>query len=594
MEFFRKKGKIIIFFTAVIFILGMATVGVKDIFVPKPYVGKIAGEKISVEEYDSLLKNAYMNYIQNNENKEVDEKQMKELNDKTWNNLVQRILMDNEIERLDIEVTDKEVTEKVLNDPPDFIKEAKSFQTDGRFDKKKYMQAISNDERVAGYLENYFRANLPYEKLYEEIKSQVDVTEEEVKEDYKKDNNTAKGKIVYFDPKKIENVEVTDEEIEEYYDENKEDFKKGPQRKLKYVKFALEPSEEDISEIRDSLMTIYEMAISGKNFAELAEQYSQGPSASKGGDLGYFAKGRMVPEFEKVAFSLEPGEISEPVKTQFGLHLIKVEDKRTNKEGKEEIKAKHILMNTEPSEETKVAIEQKVESFKQKAEEMGLEKAAKLNENLKVEETDEFAEDARYIRGIGRQQELVEFAFNNEIGTLSDIVETQKGDFFVTEISYEVGEHYEPLEDVKERITRKIKRQKQVDEVIEEAKQFVQNYSQDEYFKKANTEGWEIVEAEEVKAEKYISGVGKIDSLNTAILSKEAKQWTDLITNEDKGAFLAFVESRNKPDMEKFKKKKEQLMAKALETKQNKHLNEWFRNLKEEAEIIDNRSEFNL
>lgn len=66
----------------------------------------------------------------------------------------------------------------------------------------------------------------------------------------------------------------------------------------------------------------------GKDFAELAEKYSECPSSQKGGDLGYFSKGQMVKEFENVAYSLEVGKVSEPVKTQFGYHLIELTDKK--------------------------------------------------------------------------------------------------------------------------------------------------------------------------------------------------------------------------------------------------------------------------
>ena len=73
---------------------------------------------------------------------------------------------------------------------------------------------------------------------------------------------------------------------------------------------------------------VYKKAVKGDNFAELAEKYSTGPSATKGGDLGWFSKNKMVPEFSDKAFSMEAGDISKPVKTEFGWHVIKVTGKR--------------------------------------------------------------------------------------------------------------------------------------------------------------------------------------------------------------------------------------------------------------------------
>jgi peptidyl-prolyl cis-trans isomerase C len=84
-------------------------------------------------------------------------------------------------------------------------------------------------------------------------------------------------------------------------------------------------------ETEDQAKKIEEELKKGADFAELAKKESKDPGASDGGDLGFFTKEQMVPEFSTVAFALEPGKISDPVKTQFGWHIIKVEEKRTRK-----------------------------------------------------------------------------------------------------------------------------------------------------------------------------------------------------------------------------------------------------------------------
>jgi peptidyl-prolyl cis-trans isomerase D len=83
---------------------------------------------------------------------------------------------------------------------------------------------------------------------------------------------------------------------------------------------------EKVEEIRKRAEEIQALAKKGEDFASLAERHSEGPTAEKGGDLGYFPRGKMVKEFEDTAFSLKPGEISSVVRTQFGFHIIKVED----------------------------------------------------------------------------------------------------------------------------------------------------------------------------------------------------------------------------------------------------------------------------
>lgn len=120
----------------------------------------------------------------------------------------------------------------------------------------------------------------------------------------------------------LSDATATEEEITEYYNQNKETFKEGPQAKASHILVeSKEEAEKVLNEIND-----------GMSFEEAAKKYSTCPSKEKGGDLGYFTKGRMVPEFEEAAFNMEVGKISEPVKTQFGYHIIKLEDKKESRE----------------------------------------------------------------------------------------------------------------------------------------------------------------------------------------------------------------------------------------------------------------------
>lgn len=114
------------------------------------------------------------------------------------------------------------------------------------------------------------------------------------------------------------NIKVDDSEAKSYYEENKDKFKHETQVKARHI---LLETEEKAKEVLNKLNN-------GADFSEMAKEYSTGPSGERGGDLGYFTRGRMVKEFEDVAFALKVGEISEPVKTQFGYHIIKVEDRK--------------------------------------------------------------------------------------------------------------------------------------------------------------------------------------------------------------------------------------------------------------------------
>jgi peptidyl-prolyl cis-trans isomerase C len=134
-----------------------------------------------------------------------------------------------------------------------------------------------------------------------------------------------------IDTQFVQKITVSDEEMKVYYDSNPDSFKKPEQVKASHILIKVEP-QADASQkagARKKLEMIQGKLKKGEDFGTLAKEYSEGPSNTKGGDLGYFSRGQMVKPFEEAAFALKQGEVSEIVETRFGYHLIKVTDKTT-------------------------------------------------------------------------------------------------------------------------------------------------------------------------------------------------------------------------------------------------------------------------
>lgn len=128
-------------------------------------------------------------------------------------------------------------------------------------------------------------------------------------------------------------ITITETEAKQVYDENPSDFKQKEQVHARHIlmKVAADADEAAKADARKKIETVQAKAKKGEDFAELAKAHSEGPSNVRGGDLGFFGRGQMVKPFEDAAFSLETGKVSDIVETRFGYHLIKVEEKKAER-----------------------------------------------------------------------------------------------------------------------------------------------------------------------------------------------------------------------------------------------------------------------
>lgn len=192
---------------------------------------------------------------------------------------------------------------------------------DGREVKESDLNALMNN---LGQNATYFQGEEGRQKLIEELIMHELVYSDAIENEIEKDeefinvfNTMKKSMLQQYGLSKILNqVTVSEDEIAEYYENNKKFFKTSEMVKASHI---LVDTEEKANEVLEDLTD-------GLSFEEAAEQYSSCPSKSAGGDLGQFGRGQMVQEFEDAAFSMKKGEISKPVKTQFGYHIIKLVD----------------------------------------------------------------------------------------------------------------------------------------------------------------------------------------------------------------------------------------------------------------------------
>mgnify|MGYP001188064584 CR=1 FL=1 len=389
-----------------------------------------------------------------------------------------------EAESQGIEVSDEEIAAQIFAIP--------AFQENGQFVGEQRYEQVLRAQRpplTKTQFEQGVRETLMAQKLQRTVTDWMSITDQEVEQTYRHRNEKVNLQVVTFAASRFrDTVTVTDGDITSHYQTNKEDFRIGERRKIKFLlldaekirtdttvpvtdvqqfysdniqqytteeqirasHILLSTEGEEIETVRSQAEEIIARANSGQDFSDLARTYSEdGGTKDQGGDLNFFGRGRMVPEFENVAFSMEPGTISDPVVTPYGIHIIKLTEKtpgtsRPLDEVRDEIvpQLKLQLSQQEIARQTILLSEQINEPT-------DLDKVAK-EFGLTVVESGLFTLNEP-IPGLGLAPQVAQGVFQLVDGEVSSNLDSPRGPVFATIIGIE--EPYIPtLEDAQDRV----------------------------------------------------------------------------------------------------------------------------------------------
>ena len=352
-----------------------------------------------------------------------------------------------------------------------------------------------------------------------------------------------------------------------------------------HILLSFEPG-EDTTAARNLARTILRDVQAGKDFGELAKQYSKdGGSAQNGGDLGWFGKGRMVPDFEKAAFAAKPGQVVGPIRSPYGLHIIKVHalDSR-------ELKLAHISMKVTASSQTKndlfdrardFAYNARTTNFAQEAKQMGFD----------VKET-QVQQKSTVVPGLGMLPQVVRWAFDSKVGTVSEPYTVTNGSavLAVTDVK-DAG--VRPFDEVKDQVRPLAIREKKIEKVKAMAAELRQKLASGDSLTKITALN-PAVKVQELPAFTLggsVPGVGRDPYFLGAVAGLQPGQISQPVQNQ-RGAFLVQVLSVSPFDSTAFNAQHEVLMSRMLQEKRNRFLSDWLAQLKDKADIQDDRDRF--
>jgi peptidyl-prolyl cis-trans isomerase D len=359
-------------------------------------------------------------------------------------------------------------------------------------------------------------------------------------------------------------LEVPEEELRAYYEEHPEELTREEQVQARHI--LLRTDKRSVEEARAGIEAARSRIEGGEDFAAVAQEVSEDPgSAARGGDLGFFGRGRMVPAFEEAAFGARPGELVGPVESDFGVHLLEVTERREGgripfDEAREAVRNRLASERLE-EEATERALE--IRNRLAEAPEGDLrarmEALAQEDPVLRFETTAPFGE-GDVIPGIGRSPELTGTAFSLEAGELAESVVSAPRGPMVVRLAEVLPERVPPLSEVEERVRQEVERQRR-EEVAEARLQELRGRvaAGDLTLEEAASSlEVELVETPEFGGTETIQGLGFAPAVRDAALAAEEGELVGPLS-VPQGSLLFEVTSRQGFDPEELARRRDEI-----------------------------------
>ena len=327
-------------------------------------VAKVNGEDILATSWYQVTQNLEQEATQrSNQSISLDDRQR--LQDQAFDQLVTDALLRQEYRRRGISVTDDEILQAARYSPPPQLMQSPELQTEGQFDPAKYQRflqsPVARQQGLLMQLEQYYRTEIPKQKLYDQIATDVYVSNEELWRRWQDSHDSAQVSFVAFGPERISDsaVRVSDDEIRAYYDTHKKQFDRPGRAKVSIIIIPRSVTAADSAAVRAHAVALRSRILGGEKFEDVARAESaDSVSAVNGGSLGRGGKGRFIAPFETAAYALKPGEISQPVLTAFGYHIIRVDEKKGDT-----LALHHILLRVQQSDSAASKTDRRADSL---------------------------------------------------------------------------------------------------------------------------------------------------------------------------------------------------------------------------------------
>ncbi len=521
--------------------------------------------------------------------------EVEQVRDQTFEQIVLDILVQKEYDRRGIRVSQEEIQQAAQNSPPPELMQSPDLQTDGRFDIEKYRRFLrSPAARTQGLLiqlENYYRDAIPRAKLMDQLVADVYVSDARLWQAYRDANDTARVTYVRFDPSTVPDsaVTVSDAEARAYYDRNKALFERPGRAVVSVLTIPRTVTAADSGAARARALALRAEIVGGSKFEDVARREStDSVSAAEGGSLGTGGRKRFVESFEQAAYALKVGEISQPVLTQFGYHLIRVDERKPG----DTLTLRHILLRVQQSDSSALRTDRRADSLARIAAEQSTpERFDSAAKNLNLTRQILTAIEGQPLTGPdGLMPGLSAWAFGGvERGETSSLFDTE-GAYFLARLDSLTPGGTAPFEEVKDQIRAELLRRKKVDAVRPRAQAFAQQAAKSSLDAAAKALGLAVETSEPFTRGGFAGSLGRLNAAIGAAFTLPVGVVSEPVAT-DEAVFVLRVDRRIEARKEAFEKIRAERRQQAVAALRDQRVRAFYDALRKDADVDDNRAE---
>jgi len=556
-------------------------------------VASVNGEDILATSWYQASQNLEQQATrESNQSISLDERQR--IQDQAFDQLVTDALLRQEYKRRRITVSDDEILQAARYSPPPQLMQSPDLQTDGQFDPAKYQRFLTSplaqQQGLLLQLEQYYRTEIPKEKLFDQVVSDVYVSDEQLWRRWQDTHDTAQVSFVAFGPDRIPDsaVRVSDDEIRAYYDTHKKLFDRPGKAQVSVMIIPRAITAADSAAVRAHAVALRSRILGGEKFEDVARAESaDSASAVNGGALGSGGKGRFVPAFEAAAYALKPGEISQPVLTQFGYHLIKLDSRKGDT-----LTLHHILLRVQQSDSAAARTDRRADSLARLAattdQPAKFDSAARVLQipalKATVIEGNPLTVNGQYIPSVGP------WAFEGaKPGETSELFDAEDG-YYLARLDSLTPGGTASLDVAKNDIRTFLVNQKKVDALVPQATNFAKVAAASTLESAAKLLNMEVVSS---KPFTRVTGVPELAQLPAAVGAAFTLPLNVVSApiKADNGVVVERVDRRVPANRTTFETQKETLRQQELQQLRQQRVRDFLANLRASAKIDDRRKQ---